>query len=161
MASLTIKSGLKGQPSGKDLVITVNGTKFLFLISDNDDKLKCLSIMDVVFEQDERYRTYLKELVKILRKYDIDETTRMLRFLGDEGLALEMIGDSSKDLVKAKQAYEDSAMCGNPCGGCKVGRCYAEGRGCSQDRQLARQYLETVAKICSEAEQFLDWYGLR
>ena len=103
----------------------------------------------------------VRQLFQLLQKYDINETIRFLEHIQLYGIMWEIRGDTSKDLVAAKDYYEKSSQEKWLCGTCKLGRCYAEGRGCQKNLVKAEQYLEAVVVDCPEAEQFLDWYGLR
>ena len=87
----------------------------------------------------------------------------MLKHIDEEGLMWEVIGDSnlSSNPTKAVGAYLKAIKNGNFCGLCKLGRCYAEGKGCRQNNNLARRSLMQVSRECIDADHFLDWYDLR
>ena len=103
----------------------------------------------------------IRQLVQLLRHYDLDETIRMLKSMNAYGIVWEIRGDISSDHVKAREAYEKSSQKEWFCGTCKLARCLAEGRGCQKDLARAKVLLQDVTLECPEAEQFIDWYGLR
>ncbi len=172
MAHLKSSSGLPGQPgatssspqSNDVVVIKVKGgDQFSFRIDNPVDKQKVEELIYEIATSGERgpHIDVVRQLAHLLRLYDLNETLRFLEFTKSYGIIWEIRGDVSKDHFKAKEAYEKSSQNDWLCGNCKLGRCYAEGRGCQKDITLAKKYLKAATAICSEAEQFLDWYGLR
>lgn len=144
------------------LILFFKGIDFSFQI-DNPDDLSLVCLLSDDLQGTNANKKSFGQLVRILRRYDFEETIKMLRHIDEKGLMWEVIGDSclSSDPTTAMQAYDKAIMEGNNCGLCKLGRCYAEGRGCEQDLSAARDCFWAVSEECYEAYHFLDWYGLR
>ena len=144
------------------LSLTLDGKEFSFQIDDPEDQKTVYLLMNDLHGEDASWDAF-NHLVRIVSRYDLKETIKMLKHIGEEGLMWEVIGDSnlSSDPKNAVSAYWDAFVNDNICGLCKYGRCYAEGRGCPQDKILARRSLIQASRECREADQFLDWYGLR
>lgn len=161
---LVLQSNTSSSCPEKDgkLSLTLNRKKFTFQIDDPDDQKKVYRLMNDLLGEDASWEAF-HQLVRILRRYDYNETIKMLKHIDEEGLMWEVIGDSSLscDPKKAVDAYLKAIRNDNLCGLCKYGRCMAEGRGCLQDKALARQSLMQASRECIEADHFLDWYGLR
>ena len=61
----------------------------------------------------------------------------------------------------AKNYLQKAADNGNACGKCWLGRYFAEGKGCNKNKILAKKWLNEAGQKCSEADGYLDQYGLR
>ena len=161
---LVLQSNTSSSSPKKDgkLSLTLNRKKFTFQIDDPDDQKKVYRLMYILTNQDAPWEA-IAQLVRILRRYDYNETIKMLKHIDEKGLMWEVIGDSnlSSNPKKAVDAYLKAFKNGDFCGLCKLGRCYAEGRGCLQDKTLARKRLMQVSCECIDADHYLDWYGLR
>lgn len=142
------------------LSLTLDGKKFSFQIDDPGDQERVYLMMDDLLGTDASWSSF-RHLVRILRRYDLDETINMLKHIDEKGLMWEVIGDSFNNPTKAKDAYLEAIKNGNACGYCKLGRFYAEERGGMQNSLLARQCIMQASLECMEADHFLDWYGLR
>ena len=144
------------------LILFLKEKEFSFQIDDPDDLLQVCLLSDDLQGANVNMNSF-RQLVRILRRYDFEETIKMLKHIDEKGLIWEVIGDSycNTDPEKAMQAYDKATMEGNNCGLCKLGRCYAEGRGCEQDLSAAKGCFLAVSEDCLEAYHFLDWYGLR
>lgn len=161
---LVLQSSTSSSSPEKDgkLSLTLDGKKFSFQVDDPVDQMRVYLLMKDLLGEDASGDAF-HLLVRIVSRYDLKETIKMLKHIGEEGLMWEVIGDSniSSDPKKAVSAYWDAFANDNICGLCKYGRCLAEGRGCQQDNRIARQSLIQASRECPEADQFLDWYGLR
>ena len=144
------------------LILFFKGIDFSFQI-DNPDDLSLVCLLSDDLQGTNANKKSFDQLVRILRRYDLEETIKMLKHIDEKGLMWEVIGDSylSSNPTTAMHAYDKAIMEGNNCGLCKLGRCYAEGRGCEQDLSAARECFWDVSEECYEAYHFLDWYGLR
>ena len=97
-----------------------------------------------------------RALLASIGKYD-DESDPLI-VQGDE---LADGGDYMPDMTAALEKYQQSAKNGNHCGMCRLGCCYAEGKGCYKNKRLAKYWLEKAAAQCEEADEYLDVYKLR
>ena len=106
----------------------------------------------------------VQELFNFLDKFNHDAALYFLLHVGHIGEAWKRLGDDFEigglD-THAVESYEQAALVGYRCGECKLGRYYAEGKGCKKNLILAKKWLKEAAEECSEAEQYLDQYGLR
>lgn len=98
-----------------------------------------------------------KELLESIGKYDNESDPLIVQ--GDE--LIEGGEYTPPDMTTALEKYRQSAKNGNPCGMCRLGRSYAEGRGCYKNPKLAKYWLEKAAAQCEEADEYLDIYKLR
>ena len=107
------------------------------------------------------------DFADIVRHYDYFVASQIIIYsAGDEGAGLCMMGegfenDPDVDDSLAFEAYEHSAEADNICGMCHLGRFYAEGKGCKMNLKLAKKWLTEAATECSDADEYLDQYGLR
>ena len=107
------------------------------------------------------------ELAEIVENYDYYVASLIIMYsVGDEGAGLCMIGEGFEKDPKvsntlAFQAYELSAKADNICGMCHLGRYYAEGKGCTKNKILAKKWLTEAATGCPDADKYIDQYGLR
>jgi TPR repeat protein len=161
---LVLQSNTPSSNSEKDgrLSLTLDGKKFSFQIDGPEDQKRVYLLMNNLLGEDASWDAF-HHLVRIVCRYDLKETFKMLKHIDEEGLMWEVIGDSnlSSDPKTAVDAYLKASRNDNICGLCKYGRCLAEGRGCQQDKALARRSLIQASRECIEADHFLDWYGLR
>ena len=97
-----------------------------------------------------------RAMLASIGKYD-DESDPMI-VQGDE---LADGGNYMPDLTAALDMYRLSAKHGNHCGMCRLGCCYAEGKGCYKNKRLAKYWIEKAATQCEEADEYLDIYKLR
>lgn len=151
----------KRKTVGRFVITRNNGEKVEVEITDCQDNLEVEALMPRVKSGDD---DALRELAPIIQKYDPLAAARILATVGDLGEAWEVAGDHWDETgqdVDAFLAYKESAKYGHPCGKCKLGRCYAQGFGCKKNKKLAKKWLEEAAQECSEAEDYLDQYGLR
>ncbi len=168
------KIGLVMQPSGvsgkafserevvgRFVITDSDGEKQEVEITDYQDGLTVEELMPRVQSGDE---DALRQIAPIIEKYDPIVAARLLLRAGDKGEALEVAGDFWDEVgqdADAFEAYEESAKCGHVCGKCKLGCCYAQGKGCKKNPKLAKKWLEEAAQECPDAEKYLDQYGLR
>lgn len=105
-----------------------------------------------------------RHLADILKKYDQIAAGNLLINYGYAGEGWETIGDCFDEESlhhEALDAYKESAEAGFPCGKCKLGCYYAEGKGCRKNMALAKKWIEEAAQECPDAVKYLDEYGLR
>ena len=146
---------------GRFVITRNNGEKVEVEITDCQDNLEVEALMPRVKSGDENA---LRELAPIIQEYDSAAAARLWLRTGDYGEALLAIGDSWEEQSMeedAFDAYKESAKYGYACGMCKLGRYYAQGIGCKKNKALAKKWLEEAAQECSDAEKYLDQYGLR
>ena len=168
------KSGLMMQPSGVGGNTTGKGEVLgsLYVPMGDGDYLE----VEITDCRDERTiqeltmraklgdKSAARHLATIIKKYDPLAASRLLTLAGENGEAMEVAGDAWAEQSMEKdafKAFKESARYNHPCGKCKLGRYYAEGKGCKKNLILAKKWLKEAAEECSEAEQYLDQYGLR
>ena len=152
--------GGRGQ-FGRFVIVGSDGDDKVVEITDPQDMLAVEALMPMVKSGDD---DALRELVPIIKKYDLSAAALLLLRTGDDGEAWEVAGeyfDESGQEVDAFKAYKESAQYGHPCGKCKLGRCYAQGFGCKKNKKLAKKWLEEAAQECPDAGDYLDQYRLR
>ena len=106
---------------------------------------------------------------RLLQTYDEEASANLISIAVELGSieACLLIGRAAfncvdTNLLRAgKSCLENAANDGYTCGKCWLGRYYAEGKGCKKNKVLAKKWLNKAAFICSEAEGYLDQYGLR
>ena len=160
-------SGVGGSASGKSeevgrFVITgSDGDELVVEIADPQDILEVEALMPKEKSGDENA---IYQLAYIIQKYDSLAAARLLLRTGDYGEAFAFFGDYCEEQSQEKEAfkaYKESAKYGCPCGMCKLGRYYAEGKVCKKNKTLAKKLINEAAQECSDAEKYLDEYGLR
>lgn len=152
--------GGRGQV-GRFVIIGSDGDNQEVEITDPQHMLDVEALMPRVQNGDENA---LRQLAPIIQEYDSSAAARLWLRTGDYGEALLAIGDSWEEQSMeedAFDAYKESAKYGYACGMCKLGRYYAQGIGCKKNKALAKKWLEEAAQECSDAEKYLDQYGLR
>ena len=107
----------------------------------------------------------------ILREYDEEVGCGFVLLAADQGsndacldIGMNQYGDEilDQDALKLGLEYlQKAADRGDACGKCWLGTYYAEGKGCAKNNRLAKKWLNEAAQECSEAEGYLDQYGLR
>lgn len=107
----------------------------------------------------------------ILRQYDEEVGCGFVLFAADQGSinACLDIGINQYELKKpnqdalklGKKYLQKAADRGDACAKCWLGSYYAEGKGCAKNKILAKKWFNEAAQECSEAEGYLDQYGLR
>lgn len=171
---IDFKPGLVMQPSsvngndsgkrgvvGRFVITDVDGEDLVVEITDPVDNLAVEALMPGVKNGD---NDALRQLAPIIRKYNQFASALLLLRTGDYGDAWLVAGDYWEEESMeedAFQAFKVSAECGHPCGKCKLGRYYAEGKGYKKNKILAKKWLKEAAQECSDAEKYLDQYGLR
>ena len=130
-------------------------------ITDCRDNLVVSKLIEDAKAGDKNARRYL---ASIIGKYDWLASARLLILDGEEGEAWNLVGDifhGRGEYVDARKAYKDAAQNNNPCGKCKLGRYYAEGKGCRKNKILAKKWISEASDDCESASKYLDLYGLR
>ena len=157
----------EGNAAGKRDVIGVfvitgsDGEKREVEITDCQDNLAVEKLMPRAKTGDD---SAIRHLASIIKKYDPFATARLLLRTGDYGEAWEVAADCWDELAMEEDAfrgYRESAKYDHPCGKCKLGCYYAQGKGCKKNKALAKKWLEEAAQMCPDAEKYLDQYGLR
>ena len=160
-------SSVDGNDSGKRGIVgrfvinDVDGNDLVVEITDLEDGPVVEALMPKLNNGDE---DALRQLAPIIRKYNKFASAVLLFRAGDSDEAWLDAGDYWEEEAMEKDAfkgYKKAAQYGHPCGKCKLGRYYAEGKGCKKNRAMAKKWLNEAAQECSDAEEFLDQYGLR
>lgn len=160
-------SGNDGNAAGErgtvsKYVITGSDGKGLVVeITDPQDNLSVKALIPRVKSGDD---DAIRQIAPIIHKYNSLASAMLLFKTGDYGdgwLALGEYYDKQSMEKDAFKGYKKAAQYGHPCGMCKLGRYYAEGKGCKKDRKKAKQMLKEAAQVCPDAEKYLDQYGLR
>ena len=131
------------------------------IISDSRDAILARELME---EANHGNHSAARHLAYILEKYDQIAAGNFLIDHGYDGEGWETLGDCFDDESlhsEALELYKESAKTGFPCGMCKLGRYYAEGKGIRKNTRLAKKWLTKAALKCSDAKDYLDQYGLR
>ena len=153
-------SGKRGAV-GRFVIINSDGEEQVVEITDPKDCHAVEALMPRVITGD---NDALRQLAPIIRKYDPIAAALLLLRIGEHGdawlVAGEYWGEQSME-KDAFKAFKESAKYGHPCGKCKLGRYYAEGKGCDKNRALAEKWLKEAVSVCPDAEKYLDQYGLR
>ena len=170
-------SGPKHLPVGNSCPYCIDGRK-VYGVVENDDSI----IKNTIYITDKIDNERLNELSldgsdpddiyragRILQKYDDEAGADLISIAADLGSieACLLIGRAAFDcvdtelLILGKCRLEKVADNGCACGKCWLGRYYAEGKGCLKDKKLAKKWIKEAAQECSEAEKYLDQYGLR
>lgn len=107
----------------------------------------------------------------ILRQYDEEVGCGFVLFAADQGsidacldIGINQYGreDADQDALKFGKKYlQVAADKGSACAKCWLGSYYAEGKGCTQDRIQAKKWIKEAAQECTEAEKYIDQYGLQ
>ena len=127
---------------GEFVITGSDGESWSVEITDCQDNLAVEALMPKVKSGDD---DAIRHLASIIKKYDPFAAARLLVRTGDYG-----------------EAWEVAADCwDHPCGKCKLGRYYAEGKGCKKNKVLAKKWLNEAGQKCSYVEKYLDQYGLR
>ena len=169
-----IKIGLVTKPSsvnwnasrkrgvvGRFVIIDEDGDERVVEITDPQDNLVVEALMPRVKTGDD---DALRQVAPIIRKYDPLAAALLLIRTGDHGEAWAVAGEYWEEQSMeedAFKAFKESAKYGHSCGKCKLGRYYAEGKGCKKNKVLAKKWLNEAAQECSDVEKYLDQYGLR
>ena len=130
-------------------------------ITDDKDEALFFPLIEKVNNGDE---DAIPELFRILDKYNHETAIDLLLMLGKRGEAHKLEGDDFEakgDERNAKRHYKFSAESGYKCGKCKLGRYYAEGKGCTKNMSKAKDWLTQASQECDKVEQYLDQYDLR
>jgi len=146
---------------GKLIVPMGDGEDIEVIITDCRDNLMVSKLVEEAKAGDKNARRYL---ASIIRKYDWLAAARLLCLDREDGEAWVLIGDVFQqrgENVDARKAYVKAAKYDYPCGKCKLGRYYAEGKGCKKNKILAEKWISEAAKDCGSAIKYLDQYGLR
>lgn len=149
------------QVGGKLTVTMKNGLKRYVRIKDPED---ATILPELMKEANNGSRIAAHKLARIISNYDSLAAGSIFLGHGFTGEGWESIGDGFDDhsvYDKAIDAYKKSAEARHYCGKCKLGRYYAEGKGCKKNMILAKKWLKEAAEECSDAEKYLDQYGLR
>ena len=77
------------------------------------------------------------------------------------GREIFVAGGGERMMEEGKKYAKKAAEDGHECGKCWLGRYYAEGKGCTKNKVLAKKWISEAASVCPEAEKYLDQYGLR
>ena len=111
------------------------------------------------------------QLGTILRQYDEEVGCGFVLFAADQGsinACLDIginqyeLKNPDQDALKLGKKYlQKAADSGDACGKCWLGSYYAEGKGCTRNNRLAKKWLNEAAQECSEADGYIDEYGLR
>ena len=146
---------------GRFVITDSDGEEQVVEITDQQDNLAVEALMPRVKSGN---IDALRQLAPIIRKYDPLAAALLLIRCGYPGDAWVVAGDywdEEGQEEDAFKAYEESAKCGHPCGKCKLGCYYAQGKGCKKNKKLAKKWIEEAAQVCPDAEKYLDQYGLR
>lgn len=146
---------------GEFVITGSDGESWSVEITDCQDNLALEALMPKVKSGDD---DAIRHLTSIIKKYDPFAAARLLVRTGDYGEAWEVAADCWDELAMEKDAfkgYRESAKYDHPCGKCKLGRYYAEGKGCKKNKVLAKKWLNEAGQKCSYVEKYLDQYGLR
>lgn len=160
-SSVDVNAFGSGDEVGRFVITGSDGDDQVVVITDPQDILEVEALMPKVKSGDE---DALRKLAPIIQEYDSAAAARLWLRTRDYGEALLAIGDSWEEQSMeedAFDAYKESAKYGYACGMCKLGRYYAQGIGCKKNKKLAKKWLEEAAQECSDAEKYLDQYGLR
>ncbi len=169
-----LKFGLVMQPSeaggnasgkrgvvGRFVITRSDGVEQVVEITDQQDKLAVEALIPKVNSGDD---DALRNLAPIILKYNPLAATTLLFQTGHPGDAWLVFGDFYDVLSQQKVAfkgYEEATKYGHNCGKCKLGRYYAQGKGCKKNKALAKKWLEEAAQVCPDAVKYLDQYALR
>lgn len=157
------------QNVGGDLVYHhSDGHDEIIPIQNPDDGLQ---IQDLLPKAKTGNRKATEKLASLVKPYSPKMARAMLASIGkydDESDPMIVQGDEHADggnhmpdMTLALKLYKLSAKHGNRCGMCRLGCCYAEGKGCYKNPKLAKYWLEKAAAQCEEADEYLDVYKLR
>ena len=170
-------SGSKHLPVGHSCPKCIDGRKVYGIVEKDDRIIKnTIYITDKIDNErlnklnldgsdpDDIYRAG-----RLLHSYDEEAGANLISFAAELGSneACLLIGRAAFDCVETnilsvgKSCLEKAANNGCACSKCWLGRYYAEGKGCKKNKVLAKKWLNEAAFICSDAEEFLDHYGLR
>ena len=107
----------------------------------------------------------------VLRQYDEEIGCGFVLMAADQGsndacldIGINQYGreDAGQDaLIFGKKYLQKAANSGDACAKCWLGSYYAEGKGSAKNMILAKKWFNEAAKECSDAEGYLDQYGLR
>ena len=146
---------------GRFVITDSDGEEQVVEITDQQDGLAVEALMPRVKSGDD---DALRELAPIILKYNPLAATTLLFKTGHPGDAWLVFGDFYDVLSQQKVAfkgYEEATKYGHNCGKCKLGRYYAQGKGCKKNKALAKKWLEEAAQVCPDAVKYLDQYALR
>ena len=150
-----------GNSDGENVVPMEQYPKREVKITDSRDSIIAHELME---QANYGNHSAARHLADILKKYDPIAAGNLLIQHGYDGEGWETIGDCLDESSlhhEALDAYKESAKAGFPCGKCKLGCYYAEGKGCKKNRAKAKKWLKEAAQECPDAEKYLDQYGLR
>lgn len=136
------------------------GEPIVEIMDDQDEAI----IDPLIDEVNKGNKEAVDDLFKVLDRYNHEAALQFLIMIGEEDLASKIQGDDCEKKGLDSDAFKhylESASRRFKCSMCKVGRYYAEGKGCKKNKEYAKEWLEDAAKQCVKAETYLDKYGLR
>lgn len=163
MRSTNFNSNASGKRGviGRFVITDSDGEEQVVEITDQQDNLAIEALMPRVKSGDD---DALRELAPIIQKYDPFAAALLLirsGYPGDAWVVASDYWDEHSQEEDAFKGYKEAAKYGHPCGKCKLGCYYAQGKGCRKNKRLAKKWIEEAAQVCPDAVKYLDQYGLR